>query len=298
MDSPGPNFTYRFGDFMLDPACRTLSCAGDAVPLAPKEFLALTLLVQAAGKAVSRETLIAAVWPDTAVSDNSLARCISSLRRHLGADAIEVVPKFGYRFTLPVTLAETTAALNTTMATPTASQTMATATPRLTVWHRPAVRFGLAAAVLVLVAGLSAARLISPRHATAATPPLTWTDPQTQLTWAGKDNGFDVNRQQAIDYCRNLTLAGHQDWRLPTIDEVQTLYDTGISLPGVWGPVRPVYWHVKGNLHLTGGETAVSISWPTEANPTGEEQSYDFSYGRRNLDALDFHADHRALCVR
>ena len=65
------------------------------------------MLVEVAGQAVSRETLVRTIWPDTIVGDTSLGRNISVLRRHLGADAIQSVPKFGYRFTLPVTTAET-----------------------------------------------------------------------------------------------------------------------------------------------------------------------------------------------
>jgi serine/threonine protein kinase len=48
---------------------------------------------------------------------------------------------------------------------------------------------------------------------------LVWTDHATGLMWAKKDNGSDVNWQQATDYCRNLQLAGHSDWRLqPAFD--------------------------------------------------------------------------------
>jgi len=279
MSNLGLTSAYSFGGFTLDSACRTLSRDGQDIPLAPKEFQTLSLLVKSAGQAVPRETLIAAVWPDTAVSDNSLARAISSLRHHLGADAIEVVSKFGYRFAIPVTLAE--------------APTTRTFTPRpVSLWQKSANRFWGAAAVALLVAGLLATRLITPKPATAAAPPLTWTDPQTNLIWAGKDNGTDVNREQAIEFCRNLTLDSRRDWRLPTIDELQTLNDPGTSIPGIWGPVRPVYWHVKGNLRLTGGESA------SDLNGEGSEQSYDFSFGRRNYDPTTFNGDHRALCVR
>jgi DNA-binding winged helix-turn-helix (wHTH) protein len=287
MDSSGPNKIYRFAMFTLDAACRTLSRDGEDIPLAPKEFQTLTLLVQAAGQAVSREVLIAAAWPDTSVSDNSLARCISSLRRHLGAEAIEAVPKFGYRFTIPVTHSQPV------------EPAAASAPPaKAPLWFKSALHIWVPAAALVLVLALSAAWLIAARPVADAAAEPTWIDPQTHLTWARNDNGFDVTRQQAADFCRNLTLAGHRDWRLPTIDEVQTLYDTGVSVAGTWGPSRPVYWHVKGNIHLTGGETAGNLTVVTDITPAGEEQSFDFSYGRRNFDPTDFSADHRALCVR
>ena len=52
-----------------------------------------------------------------------------------------------------------------------------------------------------------------------------WTDPDTNLIWTKVDNGSDVTWQQANAYCANLHLAGNSDWRLPTIDELQGLYD-------------------------------------------------------------------------
>jgi hypothetical protein len=46
-----------------------------------------------------------------------------------------------------------------------------------------------------------------------------WTDPATGLTWTKQGSG-DVSWPQAVYYCRNLRLAGYDDWRLPTIDEL------------------------------------------------------------------------------
>jgi len=126
----------------------------------------------------------------------------------------------------------------------------------------------------------------------------TWTDPQTRLEWARTDNGRDVTRVQAIAYCHALDLNGKNDWRLPTIEELQTLHDPAVAIAGVWGANRKVYWHVKGGIHVTGGETASDVTFPTDLTPAGEEQSYDYSYERRNYDPDGFYSDHRALCVR
>jgi hypothetical protein len=73
-----------------------------------------------------------------------------------------------------------------------------------------------------------------------ATP--TWTDPVTGLIWTKKDNGSDVTWKQATDYCRNLQLAGHSGWRLPTLDELQGIVDQNADVGG---------YHVKGNLQLS-----------------------------------------------
>jgi DNA-binding winged helix-turn-helix (wHTH) protein len=301
MTLPGPKPVYLFGGFRLDMRTRVLSQDDRELSLSPKEFLTLSLLVEAFGEAIQRETLVNAIWPDTVVGDTSLARNISSLRRYLGASAIEVVPKYGYRFALPVTLAA--ASLSS------ASEERAAASEGATQPHNPTSplqdgpsrpggqRRGAwiwaAAGVLAITVGVLTLRLSHLKNVTASDTGLTWTDPQTSLTWTVRDNGRNVTRQQAIDYCRTLDYAGHSDWRLPAIDELQTLYDSGISLPGKWGGYRPVYWHVKGNLSITGGESASDLEPETR-----QEQSYDFSFGRRNYDAADFYADHRALCMR
>ncbi len=95
--------SYLVGEFILEVSSRRLLCKNaGTVPLTPKEFQALLILVEAAGAAVPRETLVIALWPDTAVGDTSLGRVVSVLRRHLGSEAIVSVAKFGYRLTLAV----------------------------------------------------------------------------------------------------------------------------------------------------------------------------------------------------
>jgi TolB-like protein/DNA-binding winged helix-turn-helix (wHTH) protein/Tfp pilus assembly protein PilF len=94
---------YEFENFVLDKRAHSLSRGSEEIPLTPKEFQTLLLLVESAGTAVAKETLLRAVWSDTFVSDSSLTRNISILRKHLGEAAIHTVPKFGYRFAYPVT---------------------------------------------------------------------------------------------------------------------------------------------------------------------------------------------------
>lgn len=57
----------------------------------------------------------------------------------------------------------------------------------------------------------------------------TWTDPATGLMWTRKDNGSDVDSPQATAYCSDLKLGSYKDWRLPTFDELQAIYDRSIS---------------------------------------------------------------------
>jgi len=97
-----PGGPYRFGAFELHPSERQLYNGATAIPLPPKAFDALLLFVRNAGRLVRRDDVIAALWPDTFVTDANLTNVIVTLRKILGREAIQTVSKFGYRFTPPV----------------------------------------------------------------------------------------------------------------------------------------------------------------------------------------------------
>ena len=118
-----------------------------------------------------------------------------------------------------------------------------------------------------------------------------WTDPDTGLTWTKSDNGAYVNWNQANTYCTNLRLGGYTDWRLPTIDELQGIYDPGIDIPGHASDGSEVTWHVKGNLKLSG------LEWSSTQNNAGEVWNFYFDGGARYT-AQGFHSNTRTLCVR
>ncbi|PKN10578.1 MAG: hypothetical protein CVU72_00775 [Deltaproteobacteria bacterium HGW-Deltaproteobacteria-7] len=50
-------------------------------------------------------------------------------------------------------------------------------------------------------------------------------DTKTNLMWAGKDNGSDVSWTAAKSYCENYSAGNYNDWRMPTNDELASLYD-------------------------------------------------------------------------
>ena len=54
-------------------------------------------------------------------------------------------------------------------------------------------------------------------------------DTQTGLMWAAKDNGADINWQNAKSYCENYRGGGYTNWRMPTQDELARLYDESKS---------------------------------------------------------------------
>jgi DNA-binding winged helix-turn-helix (wHTH) protein/tetratricopeptide (TPR) repeat protein len=93
---------YEFGPFRVDPARETLLKAGVAVPLTPKTFQILLVLVRHGKETVTKDDLMKTVWPDTFVEEANLSRNIFMLRKALGETAqdhryIVTVPGRGYR---------------------------------------------------------------------------------------------------------------------------------------------------------------------------------------------------------
>jgi DNA-binding winged helix-turn-helix (wHTH) protein/tetratricopeptide (TPR) repeat protein/TolB-like protein len=98
---------YEFGSFKADGIKRRLLRDGSVVPLTPKVFETLLVLLRNNGEVVDKATLMNHVWPDTAVEESGLTRNISVLRKMLGEgpgdhDYIVTVPGRGYRFVAPV----------------------------------------------------------------------------------------------------------------------------------------------------------------------------------------------------
>src|SRR5580698_777182 len=101
-ENPGADEFYEFGPFRVDPARETLLKAGVAVPLTPKTFQILLVLVRHGKEIVTKDDLMKTVWPDTFVEEANLSRNIFMLRKALGETAqdpryIVTVPGRGYR---------------------------------------------------------------------------------------------------------------------------------------------------------------------------------------------------------
>ena len=97
----------RFGDCTLDFDTRELARGEQKVHVEPKAYRLLEILVHARPKALSKEELQDQLWPNTFVSERSLARLVEVLRGCLGDDAresryIRTVHGFGYSFVADV----------------------------------------------------------------------------------------------------------------------------------------------------------------------------------------------------
>ena len=92
------NHSFAFNDFRFDIEKRVLWRGEQVVALPPKATEVLSVLLTEPGSLIERQEILERVWADTYVEEGNLNHAISSLRRALGADLIQTVPKRGYRF--------------------------------------------------------------------------------------------------------------------------------------------------------------------------------------------------------
>ena len=102
---------YRFGAYTLDTQCYELRQDGRRVPLRPKVLHVLTYLLEHRDAVVSKDALIAQVWPGQSISDETLSTCITAARRAVGdsgqaQQVIQTRHSHGYRFVAAVTLCD------------------------------------------------------------------------------------------------------------------------------------------------------------------------------------------------
>ncbi|HUI94224.1 MAG TPA: winged helix-turn-helix domain-containing protein [Xanthobacteraceae bacterium] len=104
---PAPVSGLAFGPFCLFPSQQLLLEAGKPVRLGSRALLILIALIERAGELVSKEELIARVWPNTFVEEGSIRVHIAALRRilgegHAGIRYVATVPGRGYSFVAPI----------------------------------------------------------------------------------------------------------------------------------------------------------------------------------------------------
>ena len=94
---------YEFGPFQIDKLNHALLRDGDTIPLKPKVFDMLLLLVENRERLLDKDEMLRRLWPDTVVEESNLSQNVYLLRKALceetdGAKYIETTPKRGYRF--------------------------------------------------------------------------------------------------------------------------------------------------------------------------------------------------------
>jgi DNA-binding winged helix-turn-helix (wHTH) protein len=89
-----------FDQYVLDLSRGCLVLNGNEVTLRPKTFAVLRFLIENAGRLITKDEIFAAVWPNLAVTDDTLVQSIGELRRELGENGprlIKTIPRRGYR---------------------------------------------------------------------------------------------------------------------------------------------------------------------------------------------------------
>ena len=111
----------------------------------------------------------------------------------------------------------------------------------------------------------------------------TYRDPDTRLMWPNRDNGTDLEWQEAIDYCEGLQHGAWEDWRLPTLAELE-------DIEAMWS-LRP--YKTADPISLTS-----CCTWSSDR--IDEENAWNFNYRFRRpfRGHVSYSLSLRALCVR
>ena len=113
---------------------------------------------------------------------------------------------------------------------------------------------------------------------------VTVLDARTNLMWAAKDNGKDINWEDAQSYCENYRGGGYIDWRMPTQDELEGLFDSSI--------IGNNDYHLTSLITLT-----ASCLWASDTRRNAAAY-FNFRYGTRHLTHRSNNLNGRVLPVR
>lgn len=117
-------------------------------------------------------------------------------------------------------------------------------------------------------------------------------DTKTNLMWAAKDNGSNINWENANNYCLSYRGGGYADWRMPSQEELASLYDEALINTSTPAAGCSGGYHLTNLIHLT-----CCCSWAAETR--GSAAAY-FGFGNGPRSWLDqsFVGGIRALPVR
>jgi Tol biopolymer transport system component/DNA-binding winged helix-turn-helix (wHTH) protein len=256
-DNPAVH-SYSFGPFRLDVTGRQFLRNDAVVPMTAKVFDTLLVLVRNHERAVGKEELIHAVWPNSFVSDDSLVQNISAIRRALGDDSsqpqyIVTLARRGYRFIH--TVEAQTGAI--------APATVSTETPNLRAMPAPAVRRPLVPWIAgAFAAGIVLALLVAsvwrPTRPAVTETPLRFREvlPRGEMLQSGAvlspDGRFLAFAASDAGGTRRLWVRSLKD-----SDSARALDGTGGALAPFWSPDSQHIGYYAGihikTIPVTGG---------------------------------------------
>ena len=104
-----------------------------------------------------------------------------------------------------------------------------------------------------------------------------------RLIWATADNGRDISWVDSFSYCEELSLAGFEDWRLPTIDELKELMK----------PMSTRQYATPPEINLTS-----CCPWSSTPKTRSSAWNFNFKFKKAFSGSMTHTYDHRALCIR
>ena len=129
-----------------------------------------------------------------------------------------------------------------------------------------------------------------PEVETEPDPEAVVTDARTGLMWTRNDNGQDIDWPGANEYAKKLGLGGYTDWRLPTIEELERLYDPKDGGEyNIRKPFRLSNWWVW---------SSTKMRVDSESPSTRKMRYFSFHGGKRYHSPVGDLSGTRALCVR
>ncbi len=120
-------------------------------------------------------------------------------------------------------------------------------------------------------------------------------DTKTNLMWADKDNGRDIDWKTAKSYCENYRGGGYTDWRLPTQDELAGLSDKSKTYKGAQCGYDV---HLTKLIRLTCGFIWASETRQFDFNVTPSAAGFDFCDNEQEWNLQNLADSSRALPVR
>lgn len=222
----GATQVFAFGPYRLDPEERVLLRDGAPVPLTPKVFDALQFLVERSGRLVTKNELMAALWPGTYVSESNLTQTIFVLRKALGESAAEqryivTVAGRGYRFVIPASELKVPVAVAQPSANPAGRQRFA--------WSaaiRVATVLAMSALMLMAFAGFrSSARMASPKVSGFVQTPLSYRADGWQPVLTDGANIYFLERAGDHWDLKKTSVSGGEPQRLEVPFKNTRLFD-------------------------------------------------------------------------
>jgi hypothetical protein len=116
-------------------------------------------------------------------------------------------------------------------------------------------------------------------------------DQKTGLIWAAKDNSGDINWSTAVEYCKNYSGGGHNDWRMPAASELASLYGNTVKVKGK-------DYSQTIDIITTSIKISAPWVWTNRRTPDNKAVAFGFNYGVNRRLHRGTGGNRRAIAVR